>query len=356
MRNCFLMRRYVVRGVNRAVPVAVLVPFAAVALAAQQPQLQERVDVVRVMVDARVVDGSGRPILGLEPADFDVRIDGQQVRVESAQWIGGAAPASGPLPSTNIAGVLEPGVRGRLLVFVIQKSLQGDRLVGLLRLLQESGRLLEHLTPDDRVAVLSFDSHLKIWLDFTGDIDRVRTVLAEEIMFGEPGPIEADGGLSLVSRLSQDVGRTTYFIEDALRLLGQALKGLPGSKSVVLMGHGFGQLTVMLDMVGATLGKRYEEARAALHAARAAVFSLDVSDVDYHTFEHGLETVAVDTGGFFVRTHLYARRAVGRVANALVGHYVLLVEQPDVEPGTHRIEVELVREKGQVFARRSYSD
>ena len=44
------------------------------------------------------------------------------------------------------------------------------------------------------------------------------------------------------------------------------------------------------------------------------------------------------------------------VANALVGHYVLFVEPPDVEPGTHRIEVELTREKGTVFARSSYAD
>ena len=339
-----------------AAPIVVFALFAAVALAAQQPQFRERVDVVRVLVDARVVDSTGRPILGLEPADFDVRIYGQPVRVESAQWIGGAAPGSGPLPSTNITGILEPGVPVRLFVFVVQKSLERDRLAGLLRLLQQTERLLARLTSEDRVAVLSFDSHLKIWLDFTGDIDRVRTVLSDELMFGEPSPIEPGSGLSLVTRLSQEVGRTTYFIEDALRLLGNALEPLPGSKSVVLLGHGFGQMTVTLGMVGASLGKRYEEARAALHAARAAVFSLDVTDVDYHTFEHGLETVAAETGGFFVRTHLYSQRAIDRVANALVGHYVLLVEKPDGEPGTHRIEVDLVRKKGTVFARSTYVD
>ena len=66
--------------------------------------------------------------------------------------------------------------------------------------------------------------------------------------------------------------------------------------------------------------------------------------------------MSVETGGFFARTHLFARRAIDRVANALVGHYVLFVEPPDVEPGTHRIGVELVRKKGTVFARSSYVD
>ena len=225
-----------------------------------------------------------------------------------------------------LGGVLEPEVRGRLIVVVVQKSLEPVRAIGLLRLLQESGRLLSHLTPDDRVAILSFDSHLKIWLDFTGDLNHARAVLAEDVMFRKPARIEPTPGLSLVSGLSQDLGRQTYTIEKALRLLGNALEPLPGSKSVVLVGYGFGRLTVALGAFGATLDREYEDAREALHAARAAVFCLDVTDADYHTFEHGLQTVAADTGGFFARTHLFAQRAVDRVANALAGHYVLFTE------------------------------
>jgi len=330
--------------------------FAVIGLAAQQPQRVERVDVARVIVDVRVIDDTGRPLFGLEAADFDVRIDGQHVRVESAQWVGGEVPGSGLIPSTEVAGILEPEVRGQLVVFVVQKSLERDRLIGLLRILQESERLLAGLTPDDRVAVLSFDSHLKIWLDFTGDLDRVRTVLAEEVMFRKPVPIAPGRGLSLVSRLSQEVGRATFTIQEALRLLGHALEPLPGSKSVVLIGHGFGQLTVTLGMIGAMLDGRDAEVFAALHAARAAVFCLDVTDANYHTFEVGLQTLAVETGGFFARTHLFARRGIDRVATLLVGYYVLFVEPPDVEPGTHRIEVDLIREKGTVFARSSYAD
>ncbi|HJN44126.1 MAG: hypothetical protein QF786_01930 [Vicinamibacterales bacterium] len=326
---------------------------------AQQLQRVERVDVARLLVDARAVDETGQPILGLDAADFEVRIDGQQVALESAQWIGGELSGTGPLPSVEIAGVADPGVRGRLIVFVVQKSLQADRAIGLLRLLQDSERLLTQLTPEDRVAVLSFESHLKLWLDFTDDLDRVRTILTDEVMFREPGPLEPSRGPSLVTDISHDVGRATSSIEEALGLIGNALEPLPGSKSVVLIGHGFGELTVTLGIFGAQLDKRYEEARAALHAARAAVFSLDVSDVDYHTFEHGLETVSYETGGFFVRTHLFARRALDQVANALVGHYVLFTEQPavrDEEPRTHRIEVELVGREGTVLARSTYVD
>ena len=344
-------------GLRRHVAALILfVLLAGAVLVAQPPQRAERVDVTRVLIDARVVDEAGQPVLGLEPADFEVEIGGQRVRVESALWVGGEGPARGPVPSTALAGVLVPEVRGRLIVLVVQKSLEPVRAIGLLRLLQDGGRLLSRLTPDDRVAILSFDAHLKIWLDFTGDLDQARTVLAEDVMFHEPAPIEPASGVSLVSRLSQDRGRETHTIEAALRLLGNALEPLPGSKSVILIGHGFGRFTTALGMLGATLDREYDAAREALQAARAAVFCLDVTDADYHTFEHGMQTVAGDTGGFFVRTHLFAQRAVDRVASALVGHYVLFTEKPDLDPGTHRIQLRLVRGKGTVLARGSYVD
>ena len=239
-----------------------------------------------------------------------------------------------------------------MIIFLVQKSLERSRVTGLLRLLEDSGRLLAGLTPEDRVAVLSFDSHLKIWLDFTSDVDRVRTVLTRDVMFREPTPIEPTLELSLASHLSQNRGRETSTIEEALRLLGNALEPLPGSKSVVIVRYGFAR-----GGFGARLLEdAYEEARAALHAARAAVFCLDVTHADYHTFELGLQTVAVDTGGFFARTHVFPQRAIDRVADALVGHYVLFVDKPAVEPGTHRIAVRLVRENGTVLARGSYVD
>ena len=333
--------------------------FAVGDIAAQPQPIVERVDVARVIIDVRVIDDDGRPLRGLQPADFEVRIDGESVRVESAFWVGDAAgngdPPRAPVESAAISGFLEPEDRGQLIVFVVQKSLVHSRALGLLRLLMHSERLLARVAPADRVAVLSFDSHLKIWLDFTGDLDRVRTVLADEIMFGRPPVLEPGGEPSLLATLSQDEGRRTWEIQEALRLLGEALEPLPGAKSVVLVGYGFGDLRVVLGMVGSSLDDRYDEARAALEAARASVFTLDVTQADYHTFEHGLQAVAEDTGGFYVRTYLKPpRRMVDRVANAVAGRYVLFTERPDVEPGEYPIEVEAAEVDGRVLARRTY--
>ena len=108
-------------------------------------------------------------------------------------------------------------------------------------------------------------------------------------------------------------------------------------------------------MVGSSLDDPYHEARAALEAARASVFALDVTQADYHTFEHGLQMVAEDTGGFFVRTYRQPpRRAIDRVANAIRGRYVLFTERPDVEPGEYPIEVDVADVDGTVLARGTY--
>ena len=343
------MRREVALG-------SFFVAVAAVgALAAQLPQYVERVEVARVLIDARVVDGAGRPVLGLQPSDFDLRIDDKSVRVESVQWIGGE-PASVPIASTPIAGAIEPTVRGRLIVLLVQKSFELHRIMGLLHMMQKGGGLLARLKSDDRVAVLSFDSHLRVWLDFTGDLDHVRAVLAEDVMFRQPGLVEPAPEPSLVARLTQDRGRRTYTMEEALRLIANALEPLPGSKSVVLVGYGFGRLTSMVPGFGAALDDGYEEARTALQAARASVFSLDVTNADFHTLEFGLQTVSEDTGGFFARAYRFPQQAIDRVAGALEGHYVLIAEKPELDPGTYCVAVRLVGQKGRVLARSTYTD
>ena len=108
--------------------------------------------------------------------------------------------------------------------------------------------------------------------------------------------------------------------------------------------------------MGVSMVNRYEETRQALQTARVSVFSLDVTEADYHSLEAGLQIVANDTGGFFERTHILTERALSRLSGALAGHYVLFVEKPDLESGTHRIKVELTRATGTVMARNRFVD
>jgi hypothetical protein len=235
-------------------------------------------------------------------------------------------------------------------VFLFQKSMEETRIVGLMRMLRESRDFLGTLMAEDRVAVLSFDSHLKIWTDFTSDRNRLAPILERGVMLERPPSVQAGPSPSLVERLAPERGRRAYGIEKALQMIGEALEPLPGAKSVVLFGYGMGRL----GMTGVTMEQDYEPARRALIAARASVFSLDVTDADYHSLEAGLQLVSEDTGGFYVRTHIFPALAMRRLSGALAGAYVLFVEKPSSDRKTHAIEVELSGRKGNVLARSRY--
>jgi VWFA-related protein len=366
-----VQERLRVRSIPRqAVIGAVGVVLAALALCgtraaglqeAQQPRFAERVDVSRVIVDVRVVDNRGGPIVDLVVEDFAVRIDGKAARVESARWVGGSEPQA--VAKARVASPAsippDPPSPGRLILFLIQKDFEGKRIQGLMHMLREALDFLDTLTADDRVAILSFDSHLKIWIDFTNDLEGLRRVLKRGILMERPPALQQEGAISLVGRLPQSRGQKTYNIEKGLRLIAEALEPLPGSKAIVLLGHGFGRFnpgisSAPLETSTVTMENGYEETVRALVASRASVFSLDVTRADYHSLEQGLRQVADETGGFYERTHLFPEVAMRKLRGALAGYYVLFVEKPAAESRAHKIDVELTRRKGNVLAKTGF--
>jgi VWFA-related protein len=311
----------------------------------QARRYTEQVDVERVLVDVRVLDNEGLPVLGLGADDFSVKIGGKPVPIESTMWVGNDR-------SDDVSAAADDVRQGRLIIFLFQKDFDSSRLRGLMRMLIESQSFIDELTPRDRVAVLSFDSQLKIWLDFTSDRDAVRRVLQRGILFEDsPTVPDTSSAASLAARLDRATASKTHTIEKALHRIADAVHDLPGSKSIVLIGHGFGRL----GWTGVTMDHGYEDARDALMAARASVFSLDVTNADYHSLDAGLQLVSRETGGFFARTHLFTGQAMNRLTSVLAGYYVLFLEQPKVGPGVHDVHVRLTRRQGTVLARDSYA-
>lgn len=337
----------------RAAAVSALMAVGISAAFGQQetPRYVERVEVTRVLIDARVMDDKGTPLTDLGVEDFAVRIGGKAARIESVEWVSGSAAHAVPtLDARGVRGIVETAPE-RLIVFLLQKSFEGGRLPGLMRTLLGTRGFLERFGPRDRIAVLLFDHHLEVRLDFTNDRERVRHVL-ERALVDPPPPLQEGVSPSLAKRLDPERVQRTYSIERALRLIGEALQDVPGSKSIVLLGYGFGRLNPSTGSV--SMENDYEKAREALLSARASVFSLDVTNADYHSLEAGLQLVSAATGGFFARTHLFQDRAFNLLSGVLAGHYVLFVERPDLEPGTHRVDVKLTRKKAKVLARSSW--
>lgn len=163
------------------------------------------------------------------------------------------------------------------------------------------------------MAVLRFDSRLHLLLDFTQHRDRLRKAFEHDVLFGDgrdPGERQVP---SLRPTLDRERVAPSYSMERALLRTAEALAPLPGAKSVVVVGHGFGRLGSM----GVALEPGYDDAREALRRARATVFSLDVTDADYHSLETGLQVVAADTGGLYQRTHVFSQAPLARVLAAI---------------------------------------
>lgn len=330
------------------------------AVLAQSQQYQEKIIVERILVDARITDSKGNPILGLKPADFHVRVDGQPATVESVDWIPETAEARAmagidePQPEVNNT-LDEPAPRGRLLVFFFQTDFArvGSRVAGQMDILQRIDDFLSMLEPEDRVAVFSFDSHLKFRLDFSDDKHRIAAAMYDALLTNEPNPPPIVPMPSLRSHLDPVEMKKAASSEAALLILGNAMRPIPGPKSLILFGWGLGRLSGgevwMLPVYGA--------ARMALEAARVSVFSLDFTQADYHSLEVGLGKVSEDTGGFYAKTFHFPQIAIERLERTLTGHYELEVRKPPLKTrGLHHIEVNVDRRGAEVMSRTTYID
>jgi VWFA-related protein len=326
--------------------------LAATGAAQEPPYRLPGTGASRVVLEARVVDARGRPLSGLGPADFRLRVDDRPVALEAVVWVaegtaGGPGPAPSILPSP-------PALRsqGRLLVLLFQKDFERTRLRGLMRSLGQARALLEPLGARDRVAVLTYDSHLRLHLDFTNDLDAVRWTIDDSVLLRWPGPVPPGPPPSLAAHLDRSRALDAASPEQALLALGEALRPIPGAKTIVLFGWGLGRMTGGL----VTLDADYDRARAALDAARAAVYCLDVTEASWHSLEVGLRQVAEDTGGEYFKVHENAGAALDRVAAALSGHYLLAFEPPGGGRGEHRVRLALVGRRGTVLTRHRYVD
>lgn len=319
----------------RRLPVIVTLLIACSAHA----QFGEKITVSRVIVDVRVTAADGEPIVDLTPDDFTVRLGNRPATVEAAEWIdetGDASEPRGADPVTPIIG--SPRTAGRILVLFIQTDFgrHAVRLKGQMNFNFHLEELVESLPAADRVAVFSFDSHLKFRSDLTSDRAAVVNAIRESLRIDEPPAPAAVPLPSLARHLDRAAMRRVTSSEAALRLVAQALAQIEGPKSLLLVGWGLGERAG-----GAVSMKRqWTPARQALDAARVSIFALDTTYADRHDLESGLKIAAAQTGGFYAKTNILAQGAVERLRRTLSGHYELeLRTDSPLRPGTHALSI-----------------
>ncbi len=322
--------------------------------------VREEARVERVVVDAYVSDSRGDPIPGLTTSDFRVRVDGKLLQLESAEWIPADTPeTAGIRIETDVsAGETNPESRlpaGRLLILFFQTDYETSRIIGLMRMAIQARRLLDSLLPTDRVAVLSFDSHLKLRQDFTNDREKLLDAINASLRMGMPRGPETEDFPSLARSFDFRAARKAVTPEKALALISRAATPIPGGKSMLFFGWGLGTISGMGPR-NLRDQKDFAEAIPALAAARISIFTLDVTDADYHSLESSLVQISDLTGGIYQKMHIFPNLAMDHVRRAIAGRYVLVFKKPEGPRGLHAIEVSLARRKGEVRARQYYKD
>ena len=329
-------------------------PRGAVAQPSDPPQdaFGESITVALDTLIVRVVDSSGAPILGLAPADFRVRIHGREIPVAAVDWVSSGTAAEEPAETRAEGAPSERSVPapagGKLVILFVQTDLHPTRISGQMRLRPYTRELLASLHPADRIAVVSFDSHLKLRLDWTGDHEAVLAAVDRALIYSREPEIPPAGPASLGARFDFAAARLVATPERALEMTAKALTGLPGEKTMIYLGWGLGRF----GSDGVRMTPDYGPAVEALARAHVSVFVLDVTSADSHSLEVGLESVAEATGGTYASTFRLPEVATARIARAISGWYVLTFDRETldgVEPGAAVITLRTRR--GEVLAR-----
>ena len=335
----------------------------------QKTGVQERVSVDRVVVDAYVTDTRGNTVSGLTTTDFRLRVDGHNVPIESTDWIAADQPEVEPAAAPFLASTSselptarpEPGAEqfsppGRLFILFFQTDLaEATRATGLLRIAFWARRFVETLLPTDRVAVVSFDSHLKLRQDFTTDREKLVVAIHDAIRTGSPGPPDREAVPSLVPSFDFEAARLAVTPEKAIAIVARAADPIVGAKSMIYFGYG-------LRTIGGLTGpnprdsRDLAEALPAVGKARISIFTLDTPAVGHHTLARTLQGLADVTGGFYQKAAFPPDLVLDRVLRATAGRYVIVFKKPDLPRGSHTIELSLVGRPGRVLSKSRYLD
>ena len=138
---------------------------------------------------------------------------------------------------------------------------------------------------------------------------------------------------------------------DALELIGRGLREIAGAKSLVFFGYALGRMSAGPRI---TIDDSYPRAMEALSAARTSVFSLDVTHADAHSLAVGLRQVAEDTGGFYVKTHIFPDAAMTRLVRVISSYYELSIIPPPDLPEDYTIKIKVDRPRTDIYVRQDH--
>ncbi len=377
--------------------------------APQQPVFRTGVELLTV--DVTVVDGDGRQVVDLSPADFTVEVDGDRRTVATVEYVKlvdeaalALTPAKSPVRepagdepffSTNHRN---RGSARHILLLVDQGNIRSGAARSVMR---SAMKFVDGLASGDRVALVAIPGPGAL-VDFTTDHEKVREGLLTIVGQQQPfrgrfnislseaiATVEGSDALlraQLVARECGSAGNAAELVRCELEVEQEAgeiviqqrtetqasLRGmrvvlgslapLDGPKSIILISEGLvlEGLSSDVDTVAALAA----DVRASLDVMLLDVPAVDVTQgqrpstprEDRDLQVQGLEALAGVARGTLHRIPAAADRAFARINRSLAGYYLLGIEaRPSDRDGRrHRIQVRTGRRGLLVNSRRGF--
>ncbi|MDY7095497.1 MAG: VWA domain-containing protein [Acidobacteriota bacterium] len=321
----------------------------------------EEMEVSEVLLDVLVTDEDGNVVFGLGPDDFVIEEEGNELAPESVTFYSNRRFLEMAAPEgVSVDRVPED----RYFVVLLYNPPTADSRSSQLffRLADASRRAArwayEELLPNDWVAVMSYDSGLRLHQDFTTDrkaIDRaLRRAAAGKKPEGQwKSRSGSEGGGPSLEHLPVDkeLMQSTPTIYAGLTVLAEALGEIRGRKNLILFGMDFpSQLSVVS---GPTDPVRYPPMMQELNASNVAVHTIALANrVDQET----LYQLAEDTGGIHDWNFPDFSVPLRGIAKQNNGYYLLSYRSahPRNDSGYQEVEIRTVNPEFEVLARGGY--
>lgn len=389
----------------------------------------ERVEVNVVTVDVVVSDRDGRPVRGLTRGDFEVYEDGRPMEVTNFSAIDRgegrrAAPAPEPEPPRVAESPGLPAERApppkrpedqilRLVVFVDNVNIRG---VHRKRVFQDlRSFLIERLSPEDRVMLVSYERSIKVKHGFTNDfrivaeglfeLERLSTnsTQAEEerrlLIDRMEEARSADQMLLWMENHARSVQNDLLSTLKSLQEMVDSLAGLPGRKALLYVSDGlpmtpgeeffvaaqasYPQQSFVIQSRSFDASSRFRQLAARANSNRVSFYTLDAAgirvssavDVErksggavagfYTTLDaatvsnlhNSLKFMAEATGGKAIVNTNNFRPGLDQLAEDFEIFYSLGYRAPHSGDGRyHTIEVKVKRDGVRVQHREGYRD
>jgi len=342
---------------------------AAVAQEQPQGQFQGKVNVTEVLLDVLVTDARGNVIVGLDKNEFVVKENGRPVDLTGVTFYSNRRLLESS-PALAKQGVsVDQGTEDRyfILFFEDQKDTAQEAPQLLTQQLEAAKRARGwvdgEMLPSDWVAVVSYDTRLKVQQDFTRDRKALVAAIGDAVKAKDPegnypSRIDATKGPSLLAGLpkGRELANRTPKIYSALQEIARSAGNIRARKNLLLFTYGlpsnetpFGQFVP---------DKRYFLPTVdALNANNVAVYSLDLTPpAVQHTLSDSLQKMSDDTGGRYFFNVTNFSTPLDQISKENNGYYLLSYqsEQPAGKSGFQNVTVTTNNREFRVKARKGY--